>query len=138
MSRYISEQLRSFVAQRADYSCEYCLLPSAYSFFTFHIDHIISRKHDGETDAANLAYACTLCNRNKGTDLGTILTKNGSLIPFFNPRIDTWDAHFELKETGIIYATSDIGRATVKIFDLNHAESIIERSSLMTMGWFLK
>ncbi|MFN7115190.1 MAG: HNH endonuclease [Saprospiraceae bacterium] len=85
MSRYIPDALRTLVAERANTCCEYCLLPELYSFFSFHVDHIISVKHGGETEADNLAYACTLCNRNKGADLGTILIKNGPLIPFSNP-----------------------------------------------------
>lgn len=134
MSRYISESLRASVALRAQYSQEYCLLPDAYSFFAFHIDHIISRKHGGETNVDNLAYACTLCNRNKGTDLGTILIKNGPLIPFFNPRTDSWLAHFELALDGIIHAKTDIGNATIKILDMNHQDSIMERQNLIVAG----
>ena len=36
---------------------------------TFHVDHIVSRKHLGTDDPSNLALACERCNAAKGTDL---------------------------------------------------------------------
>jgi hypothetical protein len=49
MSRYISDILRDFVANRAEYKCEYCMVDAQNSFFAFHIDHIVSIKHGGKT-----------------------------------------------------------------------------------------
>ncbi|WP_293070798.1 HNH endonuclease [Okeania sp. SIO2B3] len=73
MSRYyISEKLRNQVASRADFLCEYCLISEEDTFLGFQIDHIISIKHGGATEVDNLAYTCTFCNRNKGSDLGSI------------------------------------------------------------------
>lgn len=134
MSIYIPEYLRSLVAKRANYCCEYCHLPERNSFFTFQVDHITSLKHSGETEAENLAYACALCNRNKGSDLGTRLVKDGPLIPFFNPRIDKWSDHFAMADTGEIIPLSDIGQGTIKILDMNHPDSIIERRNLIEAG----
>ena len=57
MSEYISERLRALVARRADHSCAYCLLAEEDAFHAFHLDHIISRKHGGDTKADNLAYS---------------------------------------------------------------------------------
>ncbi|MFQ5652963.1 MAG: HNH endonuclease [bacterium] len=34
------------------------------TFFHCQVDHIISLKHGGPTDADNLAYACVICIRN--------------------------------------------------------------------------
>lgn len=108
MSRYIPDSLRLLVAKRAGFSCKYCLLPERYSFFPFQIDHITSLKHGGATEQDNLAYACTLCNRNKGSDLGTRLVKNGPLIPFFNPRMEHWSDHFKIERDGFIQAMTPI------------------------------
>lgn len=80
MSRYLSDAIRRLVATRADFRCEYCRVPEIGSFYSFQIDHIISLKHSGETQPDNLAYAGILCNRNKGTDLGTRINK-GPLNP---------------------------------------------------------
>jgi 5-methylcytosine-specific restriction endonuclease McrA len=69
MSRYISTELRDFVSKRAKNQCEYCLISDEFSYLTFHIEHIISLKHGGKTEVENLAYACPICNVNKGSDL---------------------------------------------------------------------
>jgi len=134
MSRYISDTLRRLVATRANFRCEYCRVPEIGTFYSLQIDHITSLKHSGETAAENLAYACTLCNRSKGTDLGTRLEKGGAIIPFFNPRRDDWFEHFEADENGVIVPKSLIGEATTKIFGMNHADSIIERKLLIASG----
>ncbi|MGD0384286.1 MAG: HNH endonuclease signature motif containing protein [Thermoguttaceae bacterium] len=86
MTNLISDELRSHVASRADHLCEYCLIHEEDTFFGCEVDHIVSLKHGGPTEADNLAYSCLICNRRKGTDLGSILEPNGVLIRFFNPR----------------------------------------------------
>ncbi len=134
MSRYIPDALRRLVATRANFRCEYCRAPEIGTFYSLQIDHITSLKHDGETESDNLAYACTLCNRNKGTDLGTRLEKDGAIIPFFNPRTDDWFEHFEADANGMIIPKTLVGKATVKILGMNHADSIIERRLLAAAG----
>jgi hypothetical protein len=56
------------------------------------------------------------------------------LFAFFNPRTDRWEDHFEIDESGEILPRSNIGRATIKIFNFNHPESIIERKELKLKG----
>ena len=60
MSRYIPESIRQFVAERANYQCEYCLLPQRIAGFQFEIDHIISIKHSGSSSPDNLAFSCPI------------------------------------------------------------------------------
>jgi 5-methylcytosine-specific restriction endonuclease McrA len=79
---YISAALRKQVTDRAESKCEYCKFPQALSFFTFEMEHIISEKHDGETNLDNLALACPPCNRAKGSDLGSIQSLKNSLHSF--------------------------------------------------------
>lgn len=131
MSRYVAESLRKLVAERANFCCEYCLLPCENSYFGFPIEHIVSLKHGGKTEADNLAYSCQICNLNKGTDLGTFLDNPLNLIRFFNPRIDHWPDHFEILSSGLLRAKTEIGEATIKILDLNHPDSIIERLEMI-------
>ena len=133
MSLKIPANLRVAAAERAGNRCEYCHLPAGDSFYGFHIDHIISKKHSGETVLGNLACSCPDCNRNKGTDLGTYLDDNQQLVRFFNPRIDVWKAHFELLPTGVIHPRTEIAEATVKILQINHPDRIIERKLLMRL-----
>lgn len=136
MSRYISESLRRLVAERAGYRCEYCRIPESNSFYSFQVDHVISIKHGGKTEADNLAFACSICNRNKGSDLGTILGRSEDIIRFVNPRKDGWREPFEVTGEGLLNSKTQIGEATIKIFGLNHPDSIIERRLLLSIGLY--
>lgn len=128
MNRYISETIRKKVIKRANHCCEYYQISDDDIYFPHQIDHIISRKHDGETKLENLAYACFACNNAKGSDIGTILLPDKIFIRLFNPREDSWQDHFEM-ENGVIYAKTDVGQASVKVLNLNDINRIIERIS---------
>ncbi len=136
MSRYLSNKLKELVPKRANFRCEYCRLSAELSYFPFHIEHIISLKHGGKTISINLAYACPLCNIKKGSDIATILNNPDVLIRFFNPRIDNWHEHFIIEDTGLIVSKTSIGEATIKIFNFNHPDSIIERFEMIHFGTF--
>ena len=114
MSRKIPLQLRLQVAERAGFRCEYCLSSEADSVVGFEVDHITSLKHEGPTTLENLAYSCIICNRNKGSDLGTRFYPSKELIPLFNPRQDKWREHFECID-GLILEKTDVGKATIKV-----------------------
>lgn len=109
-------------------------MPEIGTFYGLQVDHITRLKHGGQTAENNLAYACTLCNRNKGTDLGTRLETNGPIVRFFNPRIDHWDEHFSALDTGELMALTPVGEATIRIFGMNHPDSMIERRLLIAAG----
>ena len=83
--------------------------------------------------AGNLAYACALCNRFKGSDLGSVLPGAGQLVRFFNPRTDQWSDHFRLDGTEIV-ALTEIGAVTVRIFGMNHPNRLAERQVLAAEG----
>ena len=134
MSDYVSDSLRRKVVDRANQQCEYCKLPDKASFFTFHIDHVVSLKHGGGTTLDNLAYACPLCNVAKGPDVATFLDDIRIAVRFYNPRIDLWDDHFSVDTTGLMNDKTDIGRATIKILGLNHPDAIIERIEMIRLG----
>jgi hypothetical protein len=121
------------VRERARAICEYCLIDEEDTFFGCQVDHIISEKHGGITDAQNLAWARTFCNRFKGTDLGSIAPETGQLIRFFNPRADRWSEHFRLKEARIVPRTST-GEVTARILDFNGMDRLQERSILIRLG----
>lgn len=130
MSRYISKKIRDRVAERANYVCEYCLISSEDTFYGCEVEHIISRKHGGSSKPENLAYACTFCNRFKGTDLTSIDWATGEFIRFFNPRIDKWNEHFKLNKEKI-EPISKIGEMTERILQFNIKERLIERKELI-------
>jgi len=122
---HVSAALRRFVAARADWCCEYCGLAEADTWFGCEVDHIISEKHEGRTEADNLALACASCNRHKGSDVATV-DESGALIELFHPRRHVWAEHFVRDGPRIIGLTA-IGRATVRLLRLNLPERIDER-----------
>lgn len=127
---YIAQSLRILVAHRAAFRCEYCRIPDLGFALPFQVDHIRALKHNGTTTLINLAYCCPDCNRYKGTDLGSYLEDETTLIRFFNPRIDNWEAHFVVEE-GIINGTSPHGQVTALIFQFNTPERIMYRKALV-------
>src|SRR5215813_14217630 len=114
----ISAALRREVRERAGERCEYCLLAESQSFFPHEPDHLISRKHGGETVSANLALACFDCNRFKGPNIASLDPVTGKLVPLFNPRTQRWSEHFKLNG-GRIVPLTPVGRATEKMLRLN-------------------
>src|SRR2546422_10615617 len=97
------------------------------------IDHIVSRKPGGPSGADNLAYACILCNRQKGTDVASVDPRTGEVIRLFHPRRDRWADHFRLNGK-FIEPRTDVGRATVQLLRLNTAERTAERRLLQMLG----
>lgn len=136
MTPYIPKKVRQQVIERAKYRCEYCLIPEQFLATYFHVDHVRSLKHGGNSDFDNLVYACPHCNQHKGSDVGTFADDDGEiLIRFFNPRRDTWINHFEAVE-GEIVAISAIGQATVTILNFNQPERLILRRELALLGLY--
>jgi hypothetical protein len=133
MPSYMSEELRRLVAIRANHLCEYCSIHEEDMFYGCEVDHMISVKHGGPTEADNLAYACVFCNRQKGSDIGSILWRTGEFSRFFNPRIDRWGEHFRL-EGAMIQPQTAMGEVTARIVGFNHSDRLLERQTLIAVG----
>jgi hypothetical protein len=133
MPNYMSEELRRLVAIHAEHLCEYCLIHEEDTFFGCKVDHMISVKRGGPTETDNLAFACVFCNRQKGSDIGSILWRISEFSRFFNPRIDRWEEHFRLGRVSIPPQTS-IGEVTAHILEFNHGDRLLERQTLIAMG----
>lgn len=133
MSGSVSASLRRVVFQRANGVCEYCLIHQDDACFSFHVDHIVSRKQRGASDAANLALACIRCNVAKGTDPGAFVGDPPRLVRHFHPRRDRWTHHFRLSDARIV-PLSDEGEATVRLLDLNAPDRLLLRESLIAAG----
>ena len=128
---YISAALRREVRERAGNRCEYCGIHEDDTQFGCEVDHVLSEKHGGETTPDNLALACFYCNRNKGSDIASILSADDTtLIRFFSPRRDRWSDHFEHHSSGRILTKTDMGRVTARIFGFNDEHRILERLAL--------
>ena len=128
MSSYVSAELRRLVTERSGRLCEYCLIQESDTFLGCEVDHVISEKHGGPTELANLAYACVFCSRSKGSDIGSI-TATGDFCRFFNPRLDVWGKHFQLDGVKILPLT-DVGEVTIRILELNSVGRLLERQAL--------
>jgi len=133
MTDAIPASLRRLVIRRALRLCEYCLIHQDDAHFTFQVDHIISRKHRGPTTALNLALACLRCNVAKGSDVGAFVGRPRQLMRFYHPRKDCWAEHFRFQGVRIV-ALSDIGEATMQLFDLNGGDCLLLRRTLAKAG----
>lgn len=133
MTSYIPAELRRLVTERAGGCCEYCRMNMADRLLPFEIDHIISEKHRGATEADNLCLACYRCNGYKGTDIASAdpITKKATFL--FHPRQQQWDDHFHLDDEMIEPLTAE-GRVTVLILRLNAPIQLAQRASLIIAG----
>jgi hypothetical protein len=126
----IPSSLRQLVIERAQGKCEYCLIHQDDSIYSHEVDHVIARKHGGQTVAENLALSCLSCNRHKGSDLTTFDPLSNEIVPLFNPRRQTWSDHFTLNGIHIIGITPT-GRATVFLLKLNASTRLAYRQVLI-------
>ncbi len=110
--------VRDAVRHRAQGRCEYCMLFEGVHARPFHVDHVIAQQHGGRDELSNLAWACERCNAIKGPNLTTVDADNGGLVRLFDPRSQSWDAHFE-SHAGHIVGLTPEGRATVRLLCMN-------------------
>ena len=128
--------IKRSVRDRARHRCEYCRLPqAAQPYVTFHIEHVLPRKHGGSDDPSNLALACERCNAFKGTDLSGIDPDTGQVERLFDPRTQVWADHFELRGALILGRTST-DRATVAVLGMNEDRRVLLRAEILTLGEF--
>lgn len=127
----VSSELRAEVVRRAKFRCEYCLLHEDDAIFPHEVDHIISRQHGGAENPDNLAYACMVCNRYKGSNIAS-LSALGELIPLFNPRKDQWENHFRLSGA-VIEPLDSTGEVTARVLQLNVADRVVRRRLLQQL-----
>lgn len=125
---------RHLVRLRANDRCEYCRLPqSAAIFLAFHVEHVHAQQHVTDDSPGNLALACPDCNRHKGPTLSSIDPESRAIVPLFNPRIDQWDMHFQMRDA-LIIGLSPTGRATARLLRMNDEERLEMRIELLANG----
>jgi hypothetical protein len=108
------------------------LVSEIATFVSHELDRVIAEKHGGQTDEGNLALACTICNKHKGSDLASIDPISGEIVRLYQPRCDRWGEHFQLNhETGEIIPLTAIGRVTVRLLQLNRRVRMEERRLLI-------
>lgn len=123
--------LRHVIRERAGERCEYCRFHEHHlPLWPFHLDHVVARQHQGSSDPENLAWSCQRCNLCKGTNLAGVDPDSGQIAPLFNPRTDSWEAHFVLEGPRIVGLTTT-GRATVWLLQMNTDERVALRVMLL-------
>ena len=122
----MDDDARSLVRSRANGRCEYCLLHEDEDGYLFHVEHIIPKKHRGESVPENLAYACSQCNLHKGTNLTGLDPDTGKLTEIFHPRLQKWEQHFRYNGPRLVGLT-EVGRTTVYVLDINDADRVEQR-----------
>ena len=128
-----SARVRQQVRHRAGGRCEYCLVHEDDSYVRYQVDHILARKHGGTTSLSNLAFACVLCNRYKGSDVAAPDPATDEIVPLFHPRRQQWSDHFTLQEA-VIVPLDSTGRATMALLRLNAPKRVLEREELRRAG----
>jgi hypothetical protein len=156
--------LREFVKQRANHQCEYCRIPQEYDVLPFQIDHIISLKHHGSSEAANLALSCYNCNAYEGPNIAgieldiavAILIRTfwwrGSAAPPKCPCPNLADYSHTKEVTRLFHPRCDqwnehflwdssyltgltaIGRTTIDVLSVNLPERVELRRTLIALG----
>jgi hypothetical protein len=135
MREDVPAALRVRVQERARGRCEYCGLHEDDGWEPHQPDHIIARKHRGETVAENLAWTCALCNRHQGSDVASIDPVTNRVVRLFNPRRDPWARHFRLRDGRIIPRTA-VGRVTEFLLQLNRPDRVRVRQILSAKGLY--
>ncbi len=133
MSNKVPTALRGEVRLRAEGRCEFCLISEEDVFLAHEPDHIIAIKHGGVAESENLAWACFLCNRFKGSDLSSIDPVTGQIARLFDPRRQRWSDHFYLDQ-GRIEGLTPEGRATARMLRFNLPDTVAARLRLIAAG----
>jgi len=129
-----SRRLSRLIAERAQWRCEYCLSPAAFSTQPLEVDHIIPRSKGGPTTPENLALSCG-CNTYKGSRTHARDPETARLVLLFNPRRQRWSRHFAWSEDSqLILGCTATGRATVEALHLNRPELLNLRRALHAIG----
>ena len=125
--------LKALVRKRAGFRCEYCHFFERLAELHFQLDHIVPRKHGGQTKAANLALACFRCNSHKGPNLAGHDPVTGGLQRLFHPRDDQWNTHFRWRGA-VLAGKTPVGRTTITVLSINRPDAVMLRRALLAGG----
>ena len=132
----MKRSVRTNVRRRAGTRCEYCQLhESDQPLLSFHIEHIVPKKHHGTDDPDNLAWSCLECNAAKSSNLSGRDFVTGRVVVLFNPRRQRWSRHFAWDGPRLVGLTS-CGRVTVDVLNINARHRRELRELLMLGGVF--
>ena len=128
----LSAETRALAWRRARGRCEYCQVhQDDLDFFTFHVEHIIPRKHGGSDHPRNLCPACPECNFAKGANLTGLVARR--IVPLFHPRRQVWSRHFTFDGARLVGKTR-AGKVTVDVLNMNEPARLAMRERLLEEG----
>lgn len=104
--------------------------PHPFAELPFEIDHIVAKKHRGETGQENLSLTCFYCNSYKGPNIAGMDPVSNVVTPLFHPRRDMWADHFRWDGPKLVGLTA-IGRTTIDVLRINHPDAVAVRASLI-------
>ena len=135
-SSNIPESIRQRVRESFNDRCAYCLSSQRYSNARFEVEHITPRSLGGSDDEPNLCLSCRLCNSYKSAKVEELDPVSLTVVPLFNPRLQSWQDHFQWTRDGtMIVGKTEIGRATVVALKLNNEISVMVRRNWVSVGW---
>ncbi len=127
------EAAKAFVYERAAGCCEYCRTCEANIGQAMHIEHI---NPNGGNRLDNLCLACPNCNLSKATATTALDPVDGTTVTLFNPRTETWAAHFRWSnDFSELQGISAIGRATVERLKMNRLRIVMARKRWVQAGF---
>jgi HNH endonuclease len=125
------------VALRARHRCEYCHAPETVFNFPFEVEHIIPPILEGVDNESNLALACRSCNIFKGPSIAGIDPTTEIIVPFFHPRTQQWEVHFDIDPaTAAVIGLSASARATIHRLRMNSQAQMMARRQWIALGLF--
>ena len=128
--------VRRFVRLRAGQRCEYCRLhESDQPLLSFHIEHLVAKKHHGSDALDNLAWSCLECNLGKSSNLSGRDAVTGRVVKLFNPRRQRCPRHFAWEGARLVGLTP-CGRATVDVLNIDAPHRVELRQLLIVGGVF--
>lgn len=132
----MKRSVRSLVRLRARERCEYFQLhESDYPLLSFHLEHVIAKKHHGGDDPKNLAWSCLECNLAKSSNLSGRDFVTARVVVLFNPRRQLWSRHFAWEGPWLVGKTP-CGRATIDVLNFNAPHRVELRELLIQGGVF--
>ena len=119
--RKIPLPLQNQVRKDAKRRCGYCLTQRKLIGQPMTMEHLVPESKGGTTTRDNLWLACRRCNQYRGSTTHAIDPLTGNKVPLFNPRKQTWSAHFVWSsDFSKIIGLTSVGRATVEVLHLNN------------------
>jgi hypothetical protein len=132
----MKRSIRASVRSRAEYRCDYCRLHETdQPLFSFHVEHIVAKKHHGDDALKNLAWCRPECNFAKSSNLSGRDPVTARVVVLFHPRRQKWRRHFAW-EGAALTGLTPCGRATIDVLNINAPHRIELRELLILAGVF--